>query len=92
MTEATVHDPRYADFINNDLGEYAIPVNADAPLNVHIEFTDQPALYLNRLGVKGAGEIGLVGTAAAITNAIFNATGKRFKTLPITLDKLMEPM
>jgi xanthine dehydrogenase YagR molybdenum-binding subunit len=64
-----------------------VPVNADVH-DIEVIFVDEPDAIVNPLGVKGVGEIGIVGTAAAIANAIYHATGKRVRDLPITLDKL----
>jgi xanthine dehydrogenase YagR molybdenum-binding subunit len=62
-------------------------VNADVH-DIEVIFVDEPDPIINPLGIKGVGEIGIVGTAAAIANAIYHATGKRVRDLPITLDKL----
>jgi xanthine dehydrogenase YagR molybdenum-binding subunit len=70
-----------------DIAEYHVPVNADVH-DIKIIFVDEPDDMINPLGVKGLGEIGIVGVAAAIANAIYHATGKRVRDLPITLDKL----
>ena len=74
--------------MNANLGEYHVPVNADAP-RVEVEFVEEYDPYINALGVKGIGELGMVGAAAAIANAIFHATGKRIRSLPISPDKLL---
>jgi xanthine dehydrogenase YagR molybdenum-binding subunit len=74
---------------NSNLADYLIPVNADIPpMDVH--FLDHPDTIFNPVGVRGIGEISTVGAAAAIGNAVFNATGKRVRDLPITLDKLLD--
>ena len=73
--------------MNANLGEYHVPVNADIH-DIEVIFVDEPDELINPLGIKGVGEIGVVGTAAAIANAIYHATGKRVRDLPITLDKL----
>jgi len=65
-----------------------VPVNADVH-GIEAIFVDEADDEINRVGVKGVGDIGLVGTAAAITNAIYHATGRRVRDLPITIDKLM---
>jgi xanthine dehydrogenase YagR molybdenum-binding subunit len=62
-------------------------VNADVP-DIDVIFVDEPDHIINPLGVKGVGEIGIVGVAAAIANAVYNATGKRVRDLPVTLDKV----
>jgi xanthine dehydrogenase YagR molybdenum-binding subunit len=64
-----------------------VPVNADV-YDIEVIFVDEPDELINPLGVKGLGEIGIVGVAAAIANAIYHATSKRVRDLPITLDKL----
>ncbi|GGM08461.1 MULTISPECIES: xanthine dehydrogenase family protein molybdopterin-binding subunit [Micromonospora] len=71
-----------------NMADYLVPVNADVPdLDVHC--LDRPDPVINNLGARGVGELGTVGSAAAVGNAIFNATGKRIRSLPITLDKLL---
>ncbi|MGP4014549.1 xanthine dehydrogenase family protein molybdopterin-binding subunit [Saccharopolyspora sp. 5N708] len=73
---------------NGNLAEYLVPVNADIPaIDVHL--LDHPDLNHNPAGVRGAGEIGIVGVAAAVGNAVYNATGKRIRDLPITIEKLL---
>lgn len=74
--------------MNHNLAEYHIPVNADIG-EIDVLFVDEQDDVVNPLGAKGVGEIGVVGVAAAVANAIFNATGKRVRDLPITLDKLL---
>ena len=87
--EESHRDPRYGHIVNADLAEYHVPVSLDVPaLEVH--FVDEPDEAVNPLGVKGVGELGIVGAAAAIANAIFNATGRRLRQLPITPDKLLQ--
>jgi xanthine dehydrogenase YagR molybdenum-binding subunit len=89
---SALHEDSMADhvlgrFMNHNFAEYHIPTNADVP-DIDVIFVDEPDDKANPLGVKGLGEIGVVGTAAAIANAIFHATGKRVRSLPITIDKL----
>ena len=67
----------------------AVPVHADAPPVMDVIFVDEDDPYLNPLGVKGLGEIAMVGVAPAILNAIYHATGKRIRELPATPDKLL---
>jgi xanthine dehydrogenase YagR molybdenum-binding subunit len=72
---------------NATLGDYLVPVNADVP-DIDVVFVGEPDRF-NALGVKGVGEIGIIGVAAAIANAVYHATGRRFRELPITLDRLL---
>ncbi|WP_201983664.1 xanthine dehydrogenase family protein molybdopterin-binding subunit [Hymenobacter rubidus] len=88
LMEATARDPHYARYVNADLGDYHIPVNADIP-DMTVEFIDEHDPYINAMGVKGIGEISMVGVAAAVANAVFHATGKRVRDLPITPDKIL---
>ncbi|WP_342107994.1 xanthine dehydrogenase family protein molybdopterin-binding subunit [Methylobacterium sp. SI9] len=87
LEEESMLDHRIGRFMNHNLGEYHVPVNADI-YDIDVIFVDEED-KANPLGVKGLGEIGIVGTAAAITNAVFHATGKRVRHLPITVDKLL---
>lgn len=88
LLEETHRDPRSGRYINANLSEYHVPVSADIG---HIDVSVVPEVdaHVNPLGVKGIGEIGITGVAAAIGNAVFHATGKRIRNLPITLDKLI---
>jgi xanthine dehydrogenase YagR molybdenum-binding subunit len=88
LRERSEVDPRYGGFINNDLAEYVIPVNADVG-RIDVDFIDIPDPLLNALGVKGLGEVAMVGTAPAIANAIFHATGHRLRHLPIRVEDLL---
>lgn len=72
---------------NATLGDYLVPVNADVP-DLDVVFVGEPDRF-NALGIKGVGEIGIIGVAAAIANAVYHATGRRFRALPITIDKLL---
>jgi hypothetical protein len=74
--------------MTHNLADYHVPVNADVHA-IDVIFVDETDDEINPLGVKGVGEIGIVGTAAAIANAIYHATGKRVRDLPITIDKLL---
>jgi xanthine dehydrogenase YagR molybdenum-binding subunit len=74
---------------NGNLAEYLVPVNADIP-DVDVHFLDYPDLIHNPVGARGIGEVGIVGMAAAVGNAIHNATGKRIRDLPITIEKLLD--
>jgi xanthine dehydrogenase YagR molybdenum-binding subunit len=88
LEEESVMDQNFGRFINHNLAEYHVPVNADAH-EIDVIFVEENDSIVNPLGVKGLGEIGIVGVAAAIANAVFHATGKRIRDLPITLDKLL---
>lgn len=74
---------------NGNLAEYLVPVNADIP-DVEVHFLDYPDRAHNPVGARGIGEVGIVGVAAAIGNAVYNATGKRIRDLPITIEKLLD--
>ena len=89
LMEEQVIDPRFGRPINNNLADYHVPINADIP-NVDVLFVNKKDPYTNPLGSKGLGEIALVGMAPAVANAVFNATGKRIRSLPITPDKLIQ--
>jgi xanthine dehydrogenase YagR molybdenum-binding subunit len=89
LMEHSVVDPRNGRVVNANLAEYAVPVHADAPPVMDVLFVDEHDPHVNPLGVKGVGEIAMVGVAPAIANAIFHATGKRVRELPITPDKLL---
>jgi xanthine dehydrogenase YagR molybdenum-binding subunit len=88
LMEESLVDPRTGRYVNADLAEYHVPVNADiGAIDVH--FVEEPDTHVNPIGVKGAGEIGITGVAAAIANAAYHATGVRVRDLPISLDKLV---
>jgi xanthine dehydrogenase YagR molybdenum-binding subunit len=87
LHEETLIDHKFGRIMNANIAEYHVPVNADVH-DIEVIFVDEPDEAINPLGVKGLGEIGIVGVAAAIANAIYHATGKRVRDLPITLDKL----
>jgi xanthine dehydrogenase YagR molybdenum-binding subunit len=89
LPEASVLDPHFGDFVNHDFAEYHIATNADVG-TVEVAWIDEDDPYVNPMGAKGIGEIGIVGTAAAIANAVYHATGVRVRDLPITLDKLLQ--
>ncbi|HEY6882055.1 MAG TPA: molybdopterin cofactor-binding domain-containing protein, partial [Polyangiales bacterium] len=88
LHEHTRMDGALGRYVNHDLAEYHIPVQADVH-DLEVLFVDETDDIVSPLGVKGVGEIGIVGVAAAISNAVFHATGKRVRELPITLDKLL---
>ena len=87
LHEETLIDHKFGRIMNANIAEYHVPVNADVH-DIKVIFVDEPDDIVNPLGIKGLGEIGIVGVAAAIANAIYHATGKRVRDLPITLDKL----
>ena len=89
LFEATHMDRRFGRFVNSNLGEYLVPVNADVP-TIQVEFLEDPDPFINPAGVKGVGEIGIVGVAAAIADAVWHATGKRLRHLPITPEALCD--
>ena len=88
LHEETVIDTTYGRTVNENFAEYHVPVNADIH-QIDVTAVGIPDYKFNPLGSRGAGEIGITGAAAAISNAIYNATGKRVRDLPITLDKIM---
>jgi xanthine dehydrogenase YagR molybdenum-binding subunit len=88
LHEESLVDHRYGRVINHNFAEYHVPVNADVH-DIDVIFVEEREHHLNPLGVKGVGEIGIVGTAAAIANAVFHATGVRVRDLPITIDKVL---
>jgi xanthine dehydrogenase YagR molybdenum-binding subunit len=88
LHEETVADHGFGRIMNANIAEYHIPVNADVH-DIKVIFVDEPDALINPLGIKGVGEIGIVGVAAAVANAVYHATGKRVRDLPITLDKLL---
>jgi xanthine dehydrogenase YagR molybdenum-binding subunit len=89
LMEHAVVDARNGRVANANLAEYAVPVHADAPRVMDVILVDEHDPHVNPLGVKGVGEIALVGVAPAIANAIFHATDKRIRELPVTPDKLL---
>jgi xanthine dehydrogenase YagR molybdenum-binding subunit len=88
LTEESIIDPRYGNFATRSFGDYHVPANLDIP-EMDVIFIDEKDTGPNTLGIKGIGEVGIVGVAAAVANAVFNATGKRVRSLPITPDKLL---
>ncbi len=87
LHEETLIDHNFGRVMNANIAEYHVPVNADVH-DIKVIFVDEPDAIINPLGIKGLGEIGIVGVAAAVANAVYHATGKRVRDLPITLDKL----
>jgi len=88
LLEETRLDERDGRIVTGTLAEYLVPVNLDVP-DIEILLLDEEDRHVNPLGVKGIGEIGLIGVAAALANAVFHATGRRVRTLPITLEQLL---
>jgi len=91
LSEEMVLDPRYGAFVNHDLAEYHVPVNADiGPMEAIFlpEFDDKA----NPLKIKGLGEVGISGAGACIANAVYNACGVRIRDYPLTLDKVLASM
>ncbi len=88
LLEHTTYDERLGRIVNNNLAEYHVPTNADAGV-IDVLWIDEPDPHVSPMGAKGIGEIGITGSAAAVANAIYHATGKRVRDLPITPDKLL---
>jgi xanthine dehydrogenase YagR molybdenum-binding subunit len=88
LHEHALMDRRSGRVMNANLADYHVPVNADVP-SIEAILVEEDDPFVNALGVKGVGEIGITGTAGAIANAVWHATGVRVRSLPITLDKLL---
>jgi xanthine dehydrogenase YagR molybdenum-binding subunit len=88
LSEASEVDPRYGGFLNNNIAEYQVAVNADVR-NLQVEFIDEADTVFSSVGAKGVGEVACVGAAAAIANAVHHATGKRIRHLPIRMEDLI---
>ena len=88
LMEETAYDKRWANPVTRTLADYHVPVNLDVP-PIDVYFIGKPDPHISSTGVRGVGEIGITGVSAAIANAVFNATGKRLRDLPLTPDKLM---
>ena len=88
LMEETVRDPRSGAIVTNNLADYRVPVNADIP-PIDIAFLDYPDFTFNALGVRGVGEIGITGVAAAVANAVYHASGRRVRDLPIVPERLL---
>lgn len=88
LMEKTVMDTNQGRIVGANLSDYLIPVHADIP-NMEVQFIEEHDPYVNALGTKSLGELPIVGVAAAISNAVYHATGKRIRNLPITPDKLL---
>jgi xanthine dehydrogenase YagR molybdenum-binding subunit len=89
LHEEALYDHRFGRVMNANIAEYHVPVNADIH-DIEVIFVEEPDEMVNPLGIKGLGEIGIVGVAAAVANAVYHATGKRVRDLPITLDKVVQ--
>jgi xanthine dehydrogenase YagR molybdenum-binding subunit len=89
LLEETTYDQRYGAPINANLADYMVATNADAPA-IDVTFLDHPDTVINPLGARGVGEIGLAGTAAAITSAVYHATGVRVRGLPVRIENLLQ--
>lgn len=88
LMEHSVYDPQSGRIVTRDLANYLVPVHADIP-EIEVQFIGRPDPYISPIGARGVGEIGITGAAAAVANAVFNATGVRIRQLPITPDKLI---
>ena len=89
LFEGTVPDQATGRVVNRNLAEYHVAVHADAPPEFDVDFIDKPDPHMPDLGARCIGESGVTGAPAAVANAIFHATGKRIRDLPITPDKLI---
>ena len=89
LLEELVYDREHGQPVNADLAGYLVPVHADVP-EIDVTWIDEPDFNFNSMGCRGVGEIGITGVAAAIANAVYNATGIRVRDLPITPDKLIQ--
>ena len=87
LLEATELDARYARYVNDNLADYLVPVNADVP-SVEVIMLSEEDDHVNPAGVKGLGELANVGTNAAVCNAVFHATGERIRKLPVRLENI----
>ena len=88
LHESTEIDPRHGRYVNDNLADYLLPVNADVQ-DLDVILVPEQDDEVNPLGIKGIGELGNVGTAAAVANAVYHATGIRIRELPIRLEKLL---
>jgi xanthine dehydrogenase YagR molybdenum-binding subunit len=91
LMEELAVDTRYGFFVNHDLAGYEVPVHADIP-HQEVIFLDETDPISSPMKAKGVGELGICGIAAAVANAVYNATGVRVRDYPITLDKLITKM
>ena len=88
LHEATEIDVNAARYVNTNLADYLVPVNADV-VDVEVIMVPEEDSQVNPLGIKGIGEIGIVGTSAAVANAVYHATGQRLRDLPLRIDTLV---
>lgn len=88
LREASEVDPRYGGWLNNDLADYVVPVNADIG-EIEVAFIDRPDPVVNSIGSKGLGEVVMAGASAAVANAIYHATGRRIREMPIRIEHLL---
>jgi xanthine dehydrogenase YagR molybdenum-binding subunit len=88
LHEEALMDHRFGRIMNANIAEYHVPVNADIH-DIQVIFVEERDATINKMGIKGVGEIGIVGVAAAIANAVYHATGKRVRDLPIRLDQVV---
>ena len=88
LREETEVDARYGGWLNNDIADYVMPVNADIG-EIEVGFIDKPDPVVNSIGAKGLGEVAMAGASAAIANAVFHATGKRIRKMPIRIEDLL---
>ena len=88
LMEESILDPAFGEWMNNDLADYHVATYADIG-DIDVSWIDEDDPHLNPVGTKGIGEIGIVGTAAAMANAVWHATGIRIRDLPLRLDKLL---
>jgi CO/xanthine dehydrogenase Mo-binding subunit len=91
LHEEAVTDRRSGHILNADLAEYHVPVNADIP-SVEALLIEEQDPYVNALGIKGAGEIGITGTGGAVANAVWHATGVRPRRFPVRIEHLLTPV
>jgi xanthine dehydrogenase YagR molybdenum-binding subunit len=88
LLEGTQYDARTGWIANRNIAEYLVATNADVPA-IDVEFLNRPDLQFNSIGARGIGEIGITGTPAAIANAVYHATGRRVRQLPIRPEHLL---
>jgi xanthine dehydrogenase YagR molybdenum-binding subunit len=88
LLEESVYDPRTGRVVTDNIADYLMPVNADLP-ELDITLLDEPDPHIGEFGAKGMGEVGITGIAAAIVNAVYHATGKRVRDLPVRIEKLL---